>query len=150
MKMWNRKMALALGVLGLVSILSGPTHAAEKKNQVQVLAQDCSLAETTAEINECLSKEVAAVRKELNQASRALLDAATKMDAESEGLTNAVSSAVRSHVSWIAYHEAHCEVAGTTMAGGSAQGMVIASCLIEKMRERTLELKALKKEISFE
>ncbi|MEN2787341.1 lysozyme inhibitor LprI family protein [Sphingomonas qilianensis] len=50
---------------------------------------------------------------------------------------------LESQRAWLKFRDTQCVIAGGQFAGGSAQGMAMATCKARLTRERTMQLKAL-------
>lgn len=129
--------SLAMTMLcGCVLLIDGPA-ASEAEPEV-----DCSKAETQMEMNVCAGREYEAADLALNaqwKLTKALMD---RVDAERQEKAG-VSKLVASQRAWLAYRDAQCALDGHAMEGGSAQPLLVSSCLAELTRKRTDELKSL-------
>ncbi|KAF1049074.1 MAG: hypothetical protein GAK35_00052 [Herbaspirillum frisingense] len=97
-------------------------------------AADCAKASTQAEMNACASQA-------LNQADADLNATYVAYRAK---LRPAQQNQIRDvQLAWIKYRDLSCRFESANAAGGSAAPMVQQSCLAEKTRQRTEELKAL-------
>lgn len=105
---------------------------------------DCTNAEAQQEMNFCAEKEWQAADVELNQAYKAVLADMQALDKlmppELQGAEDALRTAQRA---WITYRDANCQLAGYPMRGGSAEPLLIYSCLRQMTENRSGELWAL-------
>lgn len=97
-------------------------------------ALDCNKAVTQAEMNGCVTQDLNQADAELNQtylAYRAKLRPAQQNQIRDVQLA------------WMKYRDLSCRFESSSVAGGSAAGMALQTCLAEKTRQRAGELKAL-------
>ncbi|OWY31084.1 lysozyme inhibitor LprI family protein [Herbaspirillum robiniae] len=97
-------------------------------------ALDCDKAVTQAEMNGCVAQDLNQADAELNQtyiAYRAKLRTAQQNQIRDVQLA------------WMKYRDLSCRFESAGVAGGSASGMALQTCLADKTRQRTRELKAL-------
>jgi uncharacterized protein YecT (DUF1311 family) len=93
---------------------------------------------STAGMNECTDVARGAADKILNR----LYDGAVKRlraggdDDSRETLRRLVAS----ERAWIAYRDAQCSFEGTTMLGGSGEGVIVGGCLYQKTAERAKDI----------
>ncbi len=104
---------------------------------------DCAHAMAQQEMNFCAEQEWQAADAALNAAYRvamAVLADAGRIGASDPPETERLKKAQRA---WIAYRDLACESAGWAMRGGSAEPLLIYSCLARLTGERTAELRLL-------
>lgn len=97
-------------------------------------AADCDKAETQLELNQCTSELYKEADKKLNQVYQEVLKRT------SEKQTNLLKN---SQNLWIKYRNIDCKFQSFKSQGGSVYPMVMISCLIQKTKDRTKELKAM-------
>ncbi|MBP0596798.1 DUF1311 domain-containing protein [Herbaspirillum sp. LeCh32-8] len=97
-------------------------------------ALDCNKAVTQAEMNGCVAQDLNQADAELNQTYLAYR---AKLRPTQQNQIRDVQLA------WIKYRDLSCRFESSNVAGGSAAGMALQTCLAEKTRQRAQELKAL-------
>lgn len=129
--------SLAVAMLcGCVLLVDGPAVSEDAPDV------DCSKAETQMDMNFCAAKDYEAADKALNAQwllTKAMMD---RVDTE-RGQKDGAKKLVTSQRAWLAYRDAQCELDGHAMDGGSAQPLLVSSCLADLTRKRTDELKSL-------
>lgn len=97
-------------------------------------ALDCNNSSTQSDMDQCATQALNQADAELNQ---------TYIDYRNR-LNKAQQNQIRDvQLAWIKYRDLSCKYASSSSTGGSAHGMALQSCLTEKTRQRTQELKAL-------
>ena len=94
---------------------------------------------TQTELNICSAKEYKDADKVLNQTYNSYL---SKLNAKEKKQFKAVQ------LNWIKYKESDCKYLASGYEGGSIQPLVINSCLTDKTKIRTEELKMYLEEVS--
>lgn len=107
-------------------------------------AEDCAGAGSTVALNACLERVFEAEDAELNRVWRRVLGAIDRADymapADRAAWTQSLRAAQRA---WVTFKEADCKDAvGYEWFGGTGATAAVLSCLIDKTRLRTAELKA--------
>ena len=97
-------------------------------------AADCTKAATQAEMNACASQTLTQSDADLNATYMAYRD---KLDRARQKELREVQLA------WLKYRDLSCRFESAASAGGSVAATVRQTCLAEKTRQRTDELKAL-------
>ena len=97
-------------------------------------ALECGQAVTQADMNACAAQELNQADTELN---RTYLAYRAKLHAARQNQIRDVQLA------WIKYRDLACRFEGANVVGGSAAGMALQTCLTEKTRQRTSELRTL-------
>lgn len=95
---------------------------------------DCGDPQTQLELNECAAEEYEAADKELNAVYSSYRKS---LPAESKTMLKEAQSA------WIKFRDLSCAFEASGSIGGSIYHMVLSSCLAEKTRIRTEEIKKL-------
>ena len=90
-------------------------------------------AQTQVEMNMDAQKSYETADLELNKTYKVLMK---ELDPDAKVLLK------KAQLDWIKYRDSHCAFEGQTYDGGSAQPMVISSCLEAVTKTRTEELKA--------
>lgn len=99
------------------------------------VAQSCQNPMTQMDMNQCAAAELDHETKRINEIYKDLrkgLDAKTRTDLKNVQLA------------WIKFKDLACELEASGVEGGTMYPMALASCLAEKSRQRSKELKALK------
>lgn len=116
---------------------------------VPALAEDepiikCEDAVTQSDMILCAVQEHEAADKKLNEqwpkTKKAVADWDAALDADQRGGADALMKAQRA---WIQYRDAHCDVEGFSVRGGTLEPAIIELCLAEVTRKRTVELEEL-------
>ncbi|EIJ47076.1 hypothetical protein GWL_13170 [Herbaspirillum sp. GW103] len=97
-------------------------------------AADCTQAATQAEMNACASETLTHNDADLNATYMAYRD---KLNKAQQNKLREVQLA------WLKYRDLSCRFESSASAGGSAAALALQTCLAEKTRHRTDELKAL-------
>lgn len=97
-------------------------------------AADCGKAVTQAEMNGCAAQDLNEADAELN---RTYIAYRAKLRPAQQNQIRDVQLA------WIKYRDLSCRFESSSVAGGSAAGMALQTCLADKTRQRAQELKAL-------
>lgn len=107
-------------------------------------AQSCATAKNQMELNACVYEDWQIADAELNatyQRVMAVLKAQdADLDTDLRGGPEALREAQRA---WITFRDKTCEAEGFAMRGGSAEPMVVGSCLGRLTRERIGHLYAM-------
>jgi uncharacterized protein YecT (DUF1311 family) len=102
-------------------------------------AQDpCEWADTQHDLNQCTYSAWMAADEELNRAYAAALAAARQFDPWPEG--RAESTLRQAQRAWVAFRDAACDAEAAPWDGGSAQPMILSSCLERLTLLRTDDL----------
>ena len=108
---------------------------------------DCSHADTTMEINECLSAVQRRAEVVLTAVYARAIASARESDAELDrshdkriGYRDALVKAERA---WITYRDAHCVSMSYTMRGGSGEGTAAGACRLDLTELRIKQLREL-------
>jgi len=100
--------------------------------QGQKKSEPCADAQTQADMNICWGKEYKAADATLNQVYAQLM---RKLDEADKTQLKQVETA------WLKYRDANCEFVGDQYKGGSMRPMIVAMCLADTTRNRTVELR---------
>lgn len=100
--------------------------------QGQKKSEPCADAQTQADMNICWGKEYKAADATLNQVYGQLM---RKLDEAEKTQLKQVEAA------WLKYRDANCEFVGDQYKGGSMRPMIVAICLADTTRNRTVELR---------
>ena len=100
--------------------------------QGQKKSEPCADAQTQAGMNICWGKEYKAADATLNQVYGQLM---RKLDEAEKTQLKQVEAA------WLKYRDANCEFVGDQYKGGSMRPMIVAMCLADTTRNRTVELR---------
>jgi len=101
---------------------------------VSAHALDCAKADTQSDMDQCAAQALNKADTELNQ---------TYIDYRNR-LNKAQQNQIRDvQLAWIKYRDLSCKYASASTTGSSAHDMALQTCLAEKTKERTRELKAL-------
>lgn len=102
---------------------------------------DCTNESNQLEMNVCTLQEYQAADAELNAAYARALAAVQARDAvyTPEGASEEVRLRTAQRA-WVAFRDANCDMEGYQMRGGSAEPLVINSCLRAMTKARTLSL----------
>ncbi|HBB94088.1 MAG TPA: hypothetical protein DC054_01740 [Blastocatellia bacterium] len=100
--------------------------------QGQKKSEPCADAQTQADMNTCWGKEYKAADATLNQVYGQLM---RKLDEADKTQLKQVEAA------WLKYRDANCEFVGDQYKGGSMRPMIVAICLADATRNRTVELR---------
>lgn len=114
-----KRLAVVLGLLGIMTT---------------AVAQDCRNPRTQVDMNRCSALELEAATKEINRVYneyRARL---------SEAQRNQIREV---QLAWIGFRDLACKFEASGARGGTANSMVLSSCLTRMTKARTQELKAL-------
>ena len=117
---------MRLRTLLLVAGLLATTGAAR--------ADECADASDQATMNACAGKALKASDAELNALYRQI-QGRLKDDAEKTKLL------VTAQRAWVAYRDAECDFASSSVAGGSAQPMVTLECRDDRTKKRVADFK---------
>jgi uncharacterized protein YecT (DUF1311 family) len=98
----------------------------------QAGADPCPDARTQTEMNLCAARELRTADAELNRVYQQLTGALEP------DLRASLRTAQRA---WIAFRDADCRSEAAEYEGGSMQPMVLSSCLADRTRDRTAQLR---------
>jgi uncharacterized protein YecT (DUF1311 family) len=100
-----------------------------------------------AGMNQCAYLDYKAADKELNAVYRDVRAYVKNVDADSaelgERYVGAEKALLKAQRAWIDYRDGHCEVEGFAARGGTLEPLLVATCLAQLTRHRTVELKSL-------
>jgi len=120
---------MKLATIFLVLLLSA---AALAFGQSQKKSEPCADAQTQADMNICWGKEYKAADATLNQVYGQLM---RKLEEADKTQLKQVEAA------WLKYRDANCDFVGDQYKGGSMRPMIVAMCLADTTRNRTVELR---------
>jgi uncharacterized protein YecT (DUF1311 family) len=86
-------------------------------------AENCGASGVQSEMNACAAEAYRKADAQLNAHYKALLAQYSKVGEETK------QSFVKSQRAWLAFRDAECELEASGIEGGSAQPMIIQSCL---------------------
>lgn len=95
---------------------------------------DCQHPQTQVEMNECALTMLKREKISIN-------DTYDKLNSRLNSVQK--QQLKKAQLAWIKYRDLACQFEASGVAGGSAHGMILTSCIAEKTRQRNLELKAL-------
>jgi uncharacterized protein YecT (DUF1311 family) len=127
--MLNKKYRLSLLCLGLLCA------------SVAQAADPCATANTTIEINECMSQQFVAVDRELNRAYQELLKRIDGSDPQQVDRSTVRRRLAEAQRSWIEFRKQDCEGMYKLFEGGSIRNARFHGCMIERTEKRITELK---------
>lgn len=134
----GKTMTRLLAIGGLVTLMALPVSAEDEP------IIKCEDAVTQSEMTLCAVQEHEAEDKKLNEqwakTKKAVTDWDAALDTDQRG---AVDALLRAQRAWIQYRDAHCDVEGFSVRGGTLEPAIIELCLAEVTRERTAELEDL-------
>lgn len=113
-------------------IANGAVSSQRKKQ-----TDPCANPLTQFEMNQCAGKNYHAADETMNQVYRKLV--AMLDEAEKTQLKEA-------QVAWFKYRDTNCEFVGDEYKGGSIRPLILANCLEDMTRKRSIELKTQIKE----
>jgi uncharacterized protein YecT (DUF1311 family) len=103
-------------------------------------AEDCSNAQTQADMNQCAGRNYKAADRILNLVYQQVLAKARESDRNGSGGDYSYETALRNaQRAWIAYRDADCAPPPRELAG-TISAMEQADCLTQKTIQRTKEL----------
>ena len=117
-------------------------------------SQDCSDASSTMEMKACMDKKLQTADAVLNKSYQEVKALAAKQDKDNDGIMIGVPKGevtrrlVAAEKAWITFRDTSCDLQATEMLGGTGEGLVNLSCLVDQTTKRTQELNDLKKEWS--
>lgn len=133
-----KTMTRLLAIGGLATLMALPVSA---EDDPIIKCQD---AVTQSEMTLCAVQEHGAEDKKLNEqwakTKKAVTDWDAALDTDQRGAVDALLKAQRA---WIQYRDAHCDVEGFSVRGGTLEPAIIELCLAEVTRKRTAELEDL-------
>jgi uncharacterized protein YecT (DUF1311 family) len=104
------------------------------------LAEDCSKAETQADMNQCADRNYKAADRILNLVYKQAIAHAQDSDRNVNGSAYSYETALRgAQRAWVAYRDADCAPPPRELAG-SISVMEQSDCLTQKTIQRTKEL----------
>ncbi len=110
-------------------------------------ALKCDDPQTQIELTMCAGEDAKKADAELNRqwaATAAIMRAQDKAGyAPKDGRPGYYAALLEAQRAWIKFRDLECRIEGFSMRGGSAEPMVINSCLAEVTRARTKQLKQL-------
>jgi uncharacterized protein YecT (DUF1311 family) len=134
--------------LVLILAFLGTSAYAADINQIEKTFKECSdKAGSTMEMNICNNEAYSDADTELNAVYgyiRGGLESALKKDPKDEYSKETLRRLVAAQRSWITFRDADCSYAGTTMLGGSGEGVMIGGCLATMTIDRVKRLNDLK------
>ncbi len=102
---------------------------------------DCNAAMTQIEMNDCAEQEWSKADTALNKAYQsAMADLKQTLADRPEDLAKETGMLRDAQRAWIAFRDANCAVAGYPMRGGSAEPLLIYTCLRDMTLARTEDL----------
>lgn len=108
---------------------------------------DCSNADTTIEINECLGTQQRRVEAVLTAVYARAIASAHESDLQLNRIRDQRignrDALVRAERAWIMYRDAHCVTMAYTMRDGSGEGTAAAACRLELTEQRIKQLREL-------
>ncbi len=104
-------------------------------------ADPCAAANTTIEINECMSQQFVAVDRELNRAYQDLLKRIDANDPQHVDRTTVRRRLVEAQRSWVEFRKQDCDGMYKLFEGGSIRNARYHGCMIERTEKRIVELK---------
>jgi uncharacterized protein YecT (DUF1311 family) len=131
--MLDNKYRLSLMCLGL--LCASAPQAAQP-------ADPCATANTTIEINECMSQQFVAVDRELNRAYQELLKRIDSSDPQQVDRSTVRRRLAEAQRSWIEFRKQDCEGMYKLFEGGSIRNARFHGCMIERTEKRITELKS--------
>lgn len=133
-----KTMTRLLAIGGLATLMALPVSAEDEP------IIKCEDAVTQSEMTLCAVQEHEAEDKKLNEqwakTKKAVTDWDAALDTDQRG---AVDALLRAQRAWIQYRDAHCDVEGFSVRGGTLEPAIIELCLAEVTRKRTAELEDL-------
>lgn len=128
----------SLLLCGCVLLVDGPVYSQDDPDI------DCDNAQTQQDMNYCADKDYQAADAELNAQWKLTKQALAKWDSDlTDDLKGAEKALLASQRAWISYRDAQCELEGFSMRGGTAEPLMVSSCLETLTKQRTEELKRL-------
>lgn len=135
------KSGLFLLMCGCVLLTEAPASGEEPN-------VDCDNATTQMELNYCTEKEYEEADAALNSQWKLTKKAVIEQDRNlEENLRGAEKALVRAQRAWIEYRDGQCEAESFQARGGTAEPMLLMSCLAELTRVRTEQLQELAESI---
>lgn len=113
--------------LALLSLLGAPGPASAE--------QDCTVLSTQGAMNDCAAKNYKAADAALGVTYKAVV-------ARLAGDADALKLLKESERAWIAFRDAECTFASSSVSGGSIYPMINAECLQAQTEARTATLKS--------
>ena len=108
---------------------------------------DCSQANTTIEINDCLGASERRAEVVLTAAYAQAISSARKSDSQLDGTRDQRigyrDALIRAERAWLTYRDAHCVTIAYTMRGGSGERTAAAACRLELTELRIKQLREL-------
>lgn len=133
-----KTMTRLLAIGGLATLMALPVSAEDEP------IIKCEDAVTQSEMTLCAVQEHEAEDKKLNEqwakTKKAVTDWDAALDTDQRG---AVDALLRAQRAWIQYRDAHCDVEGFSVRGGTLEPAIVELCLAEVTRKRTVELEEL-------
>jgi len=108
----------------------------------QVHAADpCAAANTTIEINECMSQLFVTTDRELNRTYQDLLKRIDASDPQHVDRTTVRRRLIEAQRSWVEFRKQDCDGMYKLFEGGSIRNARYHGCMIERTERRIVELK---------
>lgn len=105
---------------------------------------DCKAPVTQSDMNECAARDSQAADKDLNAQYKQTREAVRNLDRDlDDALKGAEKALVEAQRAWVTFRDADCRLQGFQARGGTMEPLLVSSCLADKSRERTKQLKEL-------
>lgn len=104
-------------------------------------ADPCASANTTIEINECMSQLFVATDRDLNLAYQDLLKRIDASDPQHVDRTTVRRRLIEAQRSWVEFRKQDCDGMYKLFEGGSIRNARYHGCMIERTERRIVELK---------
>ncbi len=109
-------------------------------------ASNCYDKQTQTAINICFAEDYKAADAQLNRQwaqTSADMKEMDKAGLNKDGRPGYHEVLLKAQRAWLGFRDAHCQIEGYAMRGGSGESMLAGACLAELTRARTAQLKAL-------
>ena len=104
-------------------------------------ADPCAAANTTIEINECMSQLFVTTDRDLNRAYQDLLKRIDASDPQHVDRTTVRRRLVEAQRSWVEFRKQDCDGMYKLFEGGSIRNARYHGCMIERSERRIVDLK---------
>jgi uncharacterized protein YecT (DUF1311 family) len=130
------------GVLGVVALVWAGAAMAQEAVTTETI--DCGVAESQADLTTCAGMDFDEADADLNDAYKAAMAQVKAVDAalpkDQQGAEAALREGQRA---WITFRDQTCAAEGWMMHGGSAEPMVVFSCMARVTAARANDLWAM-------
>ena len=107
---------------------------------------NCAAPQTQSEMTECADREYRTADLVMNQQWCVTLKVVQEQDRELDRTYDKrpgyAAQLLASQRAWLQFRDSHCAIEGYAMRGGSAEPMLVSSCLAELTRMRTRQLRS--------